>query len=80
MLLNSLIGLYYLSLLRLELRHSGQAQYLIKEVHSPNSESQSFPIGKLSIQRAAAHIQELFYAQFPINNPYLEQIPAKTEE
>ena len=79
-LLDSLIGLYYFSCLLLELCHSGQSQFLMKVVRNPDGESQSFPIGKLSIQRAAAHILELYYAQFSINNSYLEQIPDKTEE
>ena len=77
---NSLLGLHYLALLLLELRHSGQPQYLIKVVRSPDGESRSFPIGKLSIQRAAAHVLELYYTQFPIYNPYLEQIPAKNKK
>ena len=78
--LDSLLGLHYLALLLLELRHSGQPQYLVKVVRSPDGESRSFPIGKLSIQRAAAHVLELYYTQFPIYNPYLEQIPAKNKK
>ena len=78
--LDSLLGLHYLSLLLLELRHAGQPQYLIKVVRSPDGESQSFPIGKLSIQRAASHVLELYFTQFPIYNPYLEQIPAKNKK
>ena len=39
-----------------------------------------FPIGKLSIQRAAAHILDMYYTNFPIYNPYLEQIPGKNKK
>ena len=76
-LLDSLIGLYYFSCLLLELCHSGQSQFLMKVVRNPDGESQSFPIGKLSIQRAAAHELEMYYTQFPIYNPFLEQIHAE---
>lgn len=76
-LLDSLLGLHYLALLLLELRHTGQPQYWIKCVRSPDGESRSLPIGKLSVQRAAALVLEMYYTQFPIYNPYLEQIPAK---
>ena len=79
-LLDSLLFLHYLALLLLELRHSGQPQYLIKVVRSPDGESKSFPLGKLSIQRAAAHILEQYYTQFPIYNPYLDQIPGKNKK
>jgi len=79
-LLDSLLFLHYLALLLLELRHSGQPQFMIKVVRSPDGESRSFPIGKLSIQRAAAHILDMYYTNFPIYNPYLEQIPGKNKK
>ena len=79
-LLDSLLFLHYLALLLLELRHSGQPQYLVKVVRSPDGESKSFPLGKLSIQRVAAHILEQYYTQFPIYNPYLDQIPGKNKK
>merc|ERR1711910_205472 len=60
------VFLLYLALLLLELRHTGQPQYLVKVVRSPDGESRSFPMGKLSIQRAAGHILEQYYTQFPI--------------
>jgi len=75
--LDSLLGLHYLALLLLELRHQGQPQFWIKVVRSPDGESRSLPLGKLEIQRAAAMVLEMYYTQFPIYNPYLEQIPAK---
>ena len=53
---------------------------MIKVVRSPDGESRSFPIGKLSIQRAAAHILDMYYTNFPIYNPYLEQIPGKNKK
>ena len=79
-LLDSLLFLHYLALLLLELRHTGQPQYLIKVVRSPDGESRTFTMGQLSIQRAAAHILQQYYTQFPIYNPYLDQIPAKNKK
>ena len=72
--LDSLLGLHYLALLLLELRHQGQPQFWIKVVRSPDGESRSLPLGKLEIQRAAAMVLEMYYTQFPIYNPYLEQV------
>ena len=46
-------------------------------VRSPDGESRTFPLGKLSIQRAAAHILQQYYTTFPIYNPYLDTIPSK---
>jgi len=75
--LDSLVCLHYLALLLLELRHQGQPQFYIKVVRSPDGESRGLPLGKLSIQRAAAMVLEMYYTNFPIYNPYLDQIPAK---
>ena len=47
-------------------------------VRSPDGEARSYPMGQLSIQRAAASILEQYYATFPIYNPYLDTIPSKT--
>ena len=76
-LLDSLLFLHYLALLLLELRHQSGPQYLVKVVRSPDGESRTFPLGKLSIQRAAAHILQQYYTTFPIYNPYLDTIPSK---
>ena len=76
-LLDSLLFLHYLALLLLELRHQAGPQFLIKVVRSPDGESRTFPLGKLSIQRAAAHILQQYYTTFPIYNPYLDTIPSK---
>ena len=46
-------------------------------VRSPDGEARSYPMGQLSIQRAAASILEQYYATFPIYNPYLDTIPSK---
>ena len=79
-LLDSLLFLHYLALLLLELRHQAGPQYLVKVVRSPDGESRTFPLGKLSIQRAAAHILQQYYTSFPIYNPYLDTIPSKNRK
>ena len=79
-LLDSLLFLHYLALLLLELRHQSGPQYLVKVVRSPDGESRTFPLGKLSIQRAAAHILQQYYTSFPIYNPYLDTIPSKNRK
>ena len=48
----------------------------MKVVRSPDGESKSYAIGQLSIQRAAVWILEKYYTDFPIYNPYLEQLPS----
>jgi len=73
-LIDALLFVHYLAIILIELRHM-RAQYYIKVVRSPDGQSQSYTIGELSIQRAAAHILEKYYVDFPIYNPYLEVIP-----
>ena len=51
---------------------------VFRVVRSPDGEARSYPMGQLSIQRAAASILEQYYATFPIYNPYLDTIPSKT--
>ena len=51
-------------------------RFYIKIVRSPDGESRSYAIGQLSIQRAAVWVLEKYYTDFPIYNPYLEQLPA----
>ena len=50
---------------------------VFRVVRSPDGEARSYPMGQLSIQRAAASILEQYYATFPIYNPYLDTIPSK---
>lgn len=45
-------------------------------MRSPDGESRSYAIGQLSIQRAAVWVLEKYYTDFPIYNPYLEQLPS----
>lgn len=73
-LVDALLFLHYLAVVLMELRH-GQPQYYIKVVRSPDGESKSYAIGKLSIQRAAAWVLEQYYTDFPVYNPYLERLP-----
>ena len=51
-------------------------RFYIKIVRSPDGESRSYAIGQLSIQRAAVWVLEKYYTDFPIFNPYLEQLPS----
>ena len=51
-------------------------RFYIKIVRSPDGESRSYAIGQLSIQRAAVWVLEKYYTDFPIYNPYLEQLPS----
>jgi len=73
-LIDALLFVHYLALILLELRHL-RVQYYVKVVRSPDGQSQSYTIGDLSIQRAAAHVLERYYVDFPIYNPYLDVIP-----
>ena len=43
-------------------------------MRSPDGSSKSYAIGQLSIQRAAVWVLEKYYTDFPIYNPYLEQM------
>ena len=44
-------------------------------MRSPDGQSRTYPIGQLSIQRAAAWVLEKYYTDFQIFNPYLESYP-----
>jgi len=77
--LDSLLVLHYLALLLIELRQNHPA-YLIRVVRSPDGESSSFLIGRMSIQQAASTILDRYYTGFPIYNPYMEQLPSKTRK
>lgn len=74
--LDSLLVLHYLTLLLVELRPNHNT-YLVRIVRSPDGESNSFPLGQMSIQQAAATVLDRYYSVFPIYNPYLEQLPTK---
>lgn len=52
------------------------SRFYIKIVRSPDGESRAYGIGQLSIQRAAVWVLEKYYTDFPIYNPYLEQLPS----
>jgi len=71
--LNTLLAIHYLAVLVLELRHEGQPTFLVKVLRSPDGESKSFPMGHQSIQSASGKVLDMYYANFPIYNPYLEQ-------
>lgn len=72
-LIDSLLFVHYLAILLMELRHR-QPQYYVKVVRSPDGESKGFPIGEMSVQRAAAWILDKYYTEFSIYNPYLDRL------
>ena len=79
-LIDALLFVHYLAIILIELRHM-RVQYYVKVVRSPDGQSQSYTLGDLSIQRAAAHVLEKYYVDFPIYNPYLEVLPgARTKK
>ena len=39
-----------------------------------DGESKGFPIGEMSVQRAAAWVLDKYYTEFPIYNPYLDRV------
>ncbi|CAG0884588.1 unnamed protein product [Darwinula stevensoni] len=73
-MVNSLLFVHYITVVLMEIRHQ-QTQYVIKVVRSPDGEARSYPIGQLSIQRAAVAVLEKYYLDFPLYNPYLERLP-----
>ena len=73
-LIDALLFVHYLAIILIELRHL-RVQYYVKVIRSPDGQSQSYTLGDLSIQRAAAHVLEKYYVDFPIYNPYLEVLP-----
>ncbi|CAI6368966.1 unnamed protein product [Macrosiphum euphorbiae] len=73
-LCDCLLCIHYVAIVLMEIRHLQPAFY-IKVVRSPDGESRSYPIGQLSIQRAAVWVLERYYTEFSIYNPYLERLP-----
>ncbi|VVC87085.1 unnamed protein product [Leptidea sinapis] len=71
---DTLLFVHYTAVVLMEIRHL-EPVYYIKIVRSPDGESRSYPIGQLSIQRAAVWVLQKYYTEFPIYNPYLEKIP-----
>jgi len=74
-MVDALLFIHYLAILLMEINHMSP-QFYIKIVRSPDGESRSYAIGQLSIQRAAVWVLEKYYTDFPIFNPYLEQLPS----
>ncbi|CAG0889366.1 unnamed protein product [Cyprideis torosa] len=73
-LADSLLFVHYAAVLLLEIRHQ-QPQFVVKVVRSPDGETRTYHMGRLSIQRAAVQILEKYYLDFPVYNPYLERLP-----
>jgi len=74
-MLDTMLFIHYLAIILMEIKHISP-QFYIKIVRSPDGESRSYAIGQLSIQRAAVWVLEKYYTDFPIYNPYLEQLPS----
>ncbi|KAL3884649.1 hypothetical protein ACJMK2_024774 [Sinanodonta woodiana] len=72
-LLDALLFIHYIALILLEIRQL-QPQFVIQVVRSPDGESKCYTIGYLSIQRAAVWILDQYYRDFPVYNPYLENV------
>lgn len=72
-LVDSLLFVHYLAVVLMELRHR-QSQYYVKVLRSPDGESKGFPIGEMSVQRAAAWVLDKYYTEFTIYNPYLDKV------
>ena len=72
-LVDALLFVHYLAIVLMELRHH-QPQYYVKVVRSPDGESKGFPIGAMSVQRAAAAVLDQYYTTFPIYNPFLDRM------
>ena len=47
---------------------------LFQVLRSPDGESKGFPIGQMSVQRAAAWILDKYYTEFSIYNPFLDRL------
>ncbi|XP_014789924.1 vang-like protein 2-B [Octopus bimaculoides] len=78
-LVDALLFIHYLSIIVLEIRQL-QPQYVVKVVRSPDGLSQNYNIGILSIQRAAVSVLENYYKDFPVFNPYLENVHKRSSK
>ncbi|XP_022668221.1 vang-like protein 2 [Varroa jacobsoni] len=76
-MIDTLLWVQLLAVLVLEIRHL-PPQYYVKVVRSPDGASKSYTLGAISIQRAAVHLLENYYRDFPVYNPFLEQLPSST--
>ena len=75
-LVDALLFIHYLAIILLEIRQL-QMQYVIRVVRSPDGVSQCYSVGQLSIQRLAVWVLEQYYKDFPVYNPYLENVPRR---
>ena len=73
---DALLFIHYLAIILLEIRQL-QLQYVVRVVRSPDGMSQCYSVGALSIQRLAVWVLEQYYKDFPVYNPYLENIPRR---
>ncbi|GAB1603169.1 vang-like protein 2-B [Argonauta hians] len=78
-LVDALLFIHYLSIILLEIRQL-QPQYVIKVVRSPDGLNQNYNMGILSIQRAAVSVLESYYKDFPVFNPYLENVHKRSSK
>jgi len=71
--LDVLLFIYLISVILIEVRHL-QPQYVISVSRSPDGIERQYHLGSMSIQRAAVFILEQYYKDFPVYNPWLENV------
>ena len=75
-LLDTLLFIHYLAVVLLWLRQT-DSEFTVKVVRSTDGVSKYYNVGRLSIQRTAVFVLEMYYKDFPEYNPYLMQVPAR---
>ncbi|CAF3315669.1 unnamed protein product [Rotaria socialis] len=49
-------------------------KWIVKVVRSPDGETRQYTIGSMSIQEASVYLLEQYYKDFPVFNPWLENV------
>nr|CAH0112742.1 unnamed protein product [Daphnia galeata] len=75
-LVDALLFVHYAAVLLLEIRQM-PPRYYLHVIRSPDGISRGYPIGAISIQRAAVWLLDKYYTEFPIYNPFLERLPPR---
>lgn len=73
-MVDALLFIHYLTLILLEIRRL-RVEFKIRVVRSPDGESRTYHVGRVSIQQAAVDVLQSYYRDFPAYNPYLERLP-----
>lgn len=75
-LVDALLFVHYAAVLLLEIRQM-PPRYYLHVIRSPDGISRGYPVGAISIQRAAVWLLDKYYTEFPIYNPFLERLPPR---